>query len=187
MRHLLLTILALGLLAGTAAAQVANGTFDSGLTGWAASATVNGSVAWDTFGLPANSARLAATNPPLGLPVGSATITQSFGCGGSFDTGSCVVSLDYLVSSSFNAVVRVEVKLDGNEMWSSDHSTSWGDVVPVSFAAPCGLHHLEVTATYQSGGFHAGWACWVDNVRAECVPTVAGETAAWGAIKAGYR
>ncbi|MBK6897784.1 MAG: hypothetical protein IPH09_00435 [bacterium] len=187
MRHLLLTILALALLAGTAAAQVTNGTFDSGLTGWATAATLNGSVAWDTFGFPANAARLGATNPPLGLPTGSASIAQSFGCGGSFDEGSCVVSLDYAVASSFGAVIRVEVKLDNNVVWSSDHSSNWSGVIPVSFTAPCGLHNLEVSATYQSGGFHDGWRCWVDNVTAECVPTVAAETEAWGAVKAGYR
>lgn len=187
MRHLFLTILALGLLAGAASAQVTNGTFDSGLTGWAASATVNGSVAWDTFGLPANSARLGASNPPLGLPVGSATITQSFGCGGSFDDGSCVVSLDYVVASSFGAVIRIEVKLDGNQVWSSDHSSNWSGVIPVSFTAPCGLHNLEVSATYQSGGFHDGWRSWVDNVTAECVPTVATDAAAWGTLKTMYR
>jgi hypothetical protein len=44
-------------------------------TGWTTSATVNGSVTWDTFGFPANSARLGASNPPPGLPVGSAAIT----------------------------------------------------------------------------------------------------------------
>jgi hypothetical protein len=60
-------------------------------------------------------------------------------------------------------------------------------VIPVSFTTPCSLHNLEVSATYQSGGFHECWRCWIDNVTAECVPTVAADAAAWGTLKAMYR
>ncbi len=187
MRHLILTILVLGLLASAATAQVTNGSFTGGLTGWATTTTGYGTVVADGFGSPANSARISANPPMFAWPAGTGSVSQSFGCGSSFENGYCMIALDYYFLRNGEATALFAVKIDGNEVYSNVHTANENGFIPLSFTAPCGLHTIEVTGSYLSGASLTNWGFWVDNVTAECVPVVPEEEASWGSIKAGYR
>jgi hypothetical protein len=188
MRYVIVALVFTCLFAGAAAAQVTNGSFTSGLAGWGTAVTGFGTVGPDAYGAPANSARLTTNGSLLAFPVGTASLTQSFGCGSSFENGACAMSLDYFFSNMASASARITVSVDGNPVYTADHGANLSAFIPVTFTAGCGLHNLAVDVTYLSGGAVSGWAFWIDNVTAECVQDVVPvDASSWGTIKAWYR
>ena len=181
-------IAAVPVLAGASQAQVTNGSFDSGLAGWGTATTVFATVAPSTYGSPANSAQFSASGSIFNTPIGTAKLTQSFGCGSSFEDGYCMMSFDYTFARNMDGAARISVLVDGNPVYTADHSANLNGFVPVSFTAGCGLHQLEITTSYLSGNALSAWSFWVDNVTAACLPNeVPTESGTWGSIKATYR
>jgi hypothetical protein len=188
MRHLFAPIALVCLLAGASQAQVTNGSFASGLSSWGTATTAFATVAASTYGSPANSAQLGARGSFFNTPIGTATVTQTFACGSSFENGFCMMSFDYDFARDMDAAARITVLVDGNPVYTADHSANLNGFVPVTFTAGCGLHQLEITASFLSGNALSGWSFWVDNVTAACLPNeVPTESGTWGSIKATYR
>jgi hypothetical protein len=186
MRNLLLPGLLSLVLVSSASAQVTNGSFNSGLAGWTSAATGFGSVAADPYGNPNNSARITTTNALFSPPAGSGSISQTFGCGSSFETGLCMISLEYQANTFNGAVARFAIEIDGNEVYSFDHSISTSGFIPVTVSAPCGLHTIKLTGSNVSGGTFSGWAFWIDNVSAQCETPIPSRGSTWGGVKALY-
>ncbi len=188
MRHLLALLVFVILLAGVAQAQVTNGSFAGGLSSWGTATTLNATLTPSAFGSPANSAQFSANGSIFNTPIGTATLTQTFGCGSSFENGFCMMSLEYNFAHNMDAAARITVLVDGNPVYTADHSANLNAFVPVTFTAGCGLHQLAITASFISGNALSSWSFWVDNVTASCQPSeVPTEAGTWGSIKATYR
>lgn len=188
MRPLLWILLFGCLLAPSAHAQVTNGFFDDGLNGWSTTTSGTGTVVADSYGNPANAARISAQTSGFVPASGGGSIAQSFGCGGSFDTGVCVISLDYRFTTDFAASARITVLVDGSELYVMDHAATMNGFTTLTFAVACGLKSLVVDVTTLDAPWPAAWAVWVDNVTAVCEPPVstdAGEH--WGTLKSTYQ
>lgn len=140
-------------------------------------------------GNPDSSVKIYSTASSLSPPTGSASISQTFGCGGSFDPGSCVISFDVLLGA-FGATARLTVLVDGGEAYSETFNTSspWKNV---EIHEPCGLHTLEIEGQYVGGNAATSWAIHVDNVTGTCMlpnsvePSIG--TSTWGRAKGRYR
>ena len=186
MRALLAFVLVSALLAAPAAAQITNGDFNAGLTGWLPVTSGVAAIAANPFGNPANSAQIFETASGFTLPNGVGTLSQQFGCGSSFEPGPCVVYLEYMAFANFGASVQVEVWVDSNLYYTMNHpgpSNAW---IPVTFAVGCGLHRIDLVAN-GTGGPLTEWSVHFDNVTASCVAPVPTEGRTWGGIKALYR
>jgi hypothetical protein len=170
-----------------ASAQITNGSFDAGLTGWAPSVNGFGQISPHSFGNPINSALITTTNSIFVAPVGSGTLTQQFGCGSSFDPGVCVVSLDYIVFMFGNPTITFEVVIDGNSVYQLNHSTPTIGWLNVTAQVPCGLHNIAIAASFQAGTDFNTWSVHIDNVTATCQSIVPTEPSTWGRVKALYR
>lgn len=188
MRHaplaLSLAIFSALALAGTvpATAQIINGTFDNALANWTVTTTGGGGATVFGNGNPAPGARLwnGFSNP------GSATITQTFNCGGDGD-GVCFVSLEYATDVLWGANMTVTVTLDNVVMYSAVHNSLVQAYLPVQFSVPCGQHTLGISAGSSSTSLFTQWMAIVDNVTASCVPPVSTEGSSWSGLKATYR
>lgn len=165
-----------------ATAQILNGTFDNGLTGWTVTTTGGGSATVFTNGNPAPGARLWNG---FGH-AGSATLTQTFNCGGGSD-GSCSLSLDYATDTLYGSNMVVTVTLDNVVMYSANHNGGVTAYTPVQFSVPCGQHTLAISAASTSTSLFSNWMMFVDNVTASCVPPVSTEGSTWSSLKATYR
>lgn len=165
-----------------ATAQILNGTFDNGLTGWTVTTTGSGSATIFTNGNPAPGARLWNG---FGQ-AGSATLTQTFNCGGGSD-GSCSVSLDYATDTLYGSHMVVTVTLDNVVMYIANHNGGVTAYTPVQFSVPCGQHTLAISASSTSTSLFSNWMTYVDNVTASCVPAVSTEGSTWSSLKATYR
>jgi len=144
------------------AAQIVNGTFDSGGAGW----TATGGAVFPSAG--GNPGGYAADN---GYP---ATISQVFDCGGTGNT--CLIGWDFKRDGGGSETFRVSI--DGNALYecvSCSGDFSW---THQTVTTTCGTHTLAIEWTDQA---HA--AVLVDNVTAECVLTVPVEPNSWGTIK----
>jgi hypothetical protein len=163
-----------------ATAQILNGTFDNGLTGWTVTTTGGCSATVSTNGNPAPGARLWNND------AGSATLTQTFNCGGGSD-GSCSLSLDYATDTLVGSKMVVTVTLDNVVMYSANHNGGVTAYTPVQFSVPCGQHTLGISAASTSTSPFSVWMMFVDNVTASCVPPVSTEGSTWSSLKATYR
>lgn len=169
--------------AAPATAQIINGTFDAGLTGWTATTTGDGGATVFSNGNPAPGARLWN----WGNASGSATLTQTFECGGGAE-GLCFLSLEYATDVTGGVTnMAVTVKLDNVVMYSAIHNSTVATYSPVLFSAPCGQHTLEISAGSTATQPWANWMMIVDNVTASCVPPVSTEGSTWSGVKATYR
>lgn len=185
--HLALSLAIAGVLALTGAtpatAQISNGTFDNGLTDWTATTTGGGDV----------SVSSTNGNPGPGIwlwngfdHAGSATLTQTFNCGGNGD-GVCFLSLEYATDVTGGTNMAVTVKLDNVVVYSANHNGTVQTFMPVLFSAPCGPHTIEISAASTNTSLFSHWMMIVDNVTASCVPPVATDGSTWSSLKATYR
>jgi len=188
MRHaplaLSLAIACILALAGTApaAAQILNGTFDNGLTDWTVTTTGGSAATVFTNGNPAPGARLwdGFDN------AGSATLTQTFNCGGTGD-GLCFLSLEYATDTVFGSYMAVTVTLDNVVMYSANHNGGFTAYTPVEFSVPCGQHTVGISAASTRTSIFSSWTMYVDNVTASCLPPVSTDGSTWSSLKATYR
>jgi len=76
--------------------------------------------------------------------AGSATLTQTFNCGGTGD-GLCFLSLEYIADTTYGSNMAVTVTLDNVVMYSANHNGGVTAFTPVEFSVPCGQHqHLVI-------------------------------------------
>lgn len=177
-----LTLTSVLLLAGTAAAQVINGDFEAGATGWVSTAGPGCPVVDPVGGNPGG----CGVVPFLANSSGcEGSLSQSFSCGA--PGGACEVSFDYRIDflGGFGSAV-FGLTADGGGSWPFSVSGATAGWQSASVVLPCGPQTITfgvviATRTPQD------WEFRVDNVTAACVDPVSSESPAWGALKAQYR
>lgn len=187
MRRILAPVLLGLLLATTAGAQVTNGDFTAGLTGWTPSSTGPAAVQFAAFGWPADSANLRRIWTITGPTTGTASISQEFSCDGGGEGGHCDIRLDRYINTN-GPVVTFRVWVDGVIVHEFAHGPlNRSDWVPVAVQVGCGEHTLDIAATATVTSSTDDWNVNLDNVVGVCEGSVATEDAAFGALKATYR
>jgi len=184
MRTALVSVFVSLLFVSTASAQITNGSFDAGLTGWAPVVAGYGVISADGFGNPVNSVLFTTNNPSPNPPEGACTIYQQFECGPG--PGACLIKVDYIVFVNNGATIAFDVVIDGNTNVSY-YSTSTPGWVTFTTQVPCGSHLIAIAANFDSGPAFSTWSVYVDNVTASCEPVVRTEQSMWGRVKALYR
>lgn len=184
MRALLPALFAFSLLSAPAAAQITNGDFSNGMTGWTTASSPPVTVyQYLAFGLPTPSALFSA---PISSPLGFASTSQTFQCGSGAEAGTCVIAFDYYVDVS-SATVKIEAIVDGTTEYTLTRNTDTGGWVHAVVNVECGERALTVKVTCTSAGPFANWQVYVDNVTGACEVPVPTEASTWGKIKALYR
>lgn len=181
MRTLLL-LTSLLLAAGSAAAQVINGDFEAGATGWVSTVPSGCPVVDPTGGNPGGCGILPYYTTSATC---DGSLSQTFNCGA--PGGNCEISFDYRVDflGGIGAVV-FGLTFDGGNTWPFNANGATAGWQSASVTVPCGPVTMSfgvVTATRTI----QDWEFRVDNVTASCVDPVAAETQAWGGLKATYR
>lgn len=181
MRHLLVLLVVFAL-APAASAQLVNGDFENGATGWITTGGACGSVS-PSGGNPGGQGVVQF----LGLSSGcEGTLSQTFNCGAA-NGGDCVVSFDWRLEFLGGTGAAVfGVTADGGASWLLTFSSAGLGWQRASVVLPCGPQTLTfgvaaATRTPQD------WEFRVDNVTAECLDPVSVENRAWGTLKARYR
>lgn len=176
------------ILAATAAtAQVVNGDFSAGPTGWTPAASGSAGVQFTAFGWPADSVNLRRVWTLMGDLTGTASVTQTFECNGEGEGGTCDIRLDRLINTN-GPVVTFIINIDGDLAHSFTHGPLHrSDWTPVTVQVGCGLHTLVIGATATVAANEDDWNVNVDNVVAVCEGSVANEVRTFGALKAIYR
>jgi hypothetical protein len=170
--------------ATSSGAQIVNGGFASGGTGW----TLSSPPTWSPASFPAsggNPGRYARVFSPFGDSQGEGCISQTFAC---TDPNGCSLSVDYklqsLDASPFSG--RVKVYFNGELALISPAT----DVL--DWATEC--FNLTRPGTYTIGlclGIDAGnnaWEACFDNVGfTQCQGTTPASRTDWGTVKSLYR
>lgn len=184
----LATLALLGLLlAATASAQIVNGDFSAGVTGWTPATSGTAGIQFTAFGLPDFSVNLRRVLTITGGPTGTASISQTFECTAEGEGGTCEIQLDRLINTNGPPVTFI-VNVDGDLAHSFTHGPlNRNDWAHVSVQVGCGVHTLVIAATATVAEDQDDWNVNVDNVVAACVGSVANEARAFGALKATYR
>lgn len=187
MRNLksIMVLAAMLAVAGPAAAQLVNGDFSAGLSGWTIASSGSGLVLGNSYGNPGPSVMLSGEGNDTN--VGTASIAQTFLCGDGGVTGSCAIAFDYMCEASLSSVVHFTVELDNIVVFTVDHDVTMAAFTPVAFSAPCGEHTLKFTASNAVAGIFNHWYIGLDNITASCQAAVADEARSWSAVKATYR
>jgi hypothetical protein len=168
----------------SAPAQVVNGDFEQGGTGWNA---LLPNDRW-TISFPAqggNPDGYGRIQSPFGDSGGTGCITQTFLCGEQGGPGLCTITVDYqhgTIDANKNAG-RVLIRLNNQVVYTSppENQSPWRTI---NFTSPCGLQRLELCLEVDAG--NNGWAACFDNVEAECHRPTPSEDGTWGRIKAIY-
>ena len=184
----LLSLCILLLLVSPATAQIVNGDFEAGGTGWTVVlAPPGGGGPW-TISFPAaggNPNGYANIHSPFGDSGGESCITQDFQCGEAGTVGVCDISLDYrhMTWDSSPLAGRVNIYIDGVLVHTSPPVDDQG-WTGFSFVTECGPHRIELCLEVDPG--NNGWEACFDNVLAECDDNVPVQDGSWGAVKALY-
>jgi hypothetical protein len=176
-------VLSVILMAETASADVINGSFDDGATGWSTSADPSDllAVTFPTIGGDPGSYALLSGNGG-----GTARLSQSFLCGDPGGGTECTITFQYKLFDlllSEPGTARIAVTIDGFQTVLVDHSQpNW---TTATFVAPCGQHTLEIVLVIDPGD--NSWGASIDNVHAACAGTVDDQARSWGGVKGMYR
>ncbi len=162
----LLGVILVGLVASRAEAQLVNGDFEDGVTGW----TVGGVVLTSGFGGCPPSTHPSGPGLILGFP-GTGSISQQFECGGG--SGACTIVTAFEASSVVpGSTIRVFV--DGELLdEQSDVACGVSEVV-----VDCGTRTLLIEGTNLVNLYL---------VTASCGPSTATESGSWGNVKELFR
>ena len=181
----LLPVLALLAIPGAASAQITNGDFEAGSTGWLTSAPPGWSIEFPgSGGNPNGNARIV---DPFGQPGGTACIIQSFDCGLPDPTSECTIEFDYRLQNigqlgPLNG--RVQVYVDGALRFQSPELAliEW---THISLALECGRHEIRLCLNVDP--INNGILVRFDNVTAMCEQGVPAIPSTWGKLKALYK
>jgi hypothetical protein len=181
-RTLSILTLALALLPVAATAQVVNGDFEAGGTGWSTSIPAQWSITFPPAG--GNPDGHALIQSPFGNSGGEGCIAQTFLCG-TDPQGPCIITLDYRHRSIDASPLtgRVRIFIDDTLVHTSPPS-NLQDWTTVTFTAPCGEHTIRLCLQVDAG--NNGWQAAFDNVRAICDIPIGAERTTWGLIKRLY-
>jgi hypothetical protein len=176
-----LFVAALLLCAAVAQADVLNGDFESGGTGWQVAVPTNWQTAFPAAG--GNPGGYGAIQSPFGGAGGTGCIMQTFVCGNVGEEGTCTITLDYSLlqidASDFSG--RIVIRIDGVAYTFAPNDSGWHSA---TFTVPCGVHVLELCL--QVDPQNNGWRACFDNVEASCDGIVPSESTNWSTIKALY-
>lgn len=175
------------LLPVAASAQVVNGDFSAGSTGWSTASSGSAAVQFTSFGWPADSVNLRRIHTLTGDLTGTASVSQIFECTAEGEGGVCDIRLDRLINTN-GPVVTFRVIVDGELVHSFAHGPLHrNDWTPVTVQVGCGLHTLVIAATATVSTSEDDWNVNVDNVVGVCEGSVANEGRTFGSLKAIYR
>jgi len=179
---MIITVAAVALLAGNAAADVINGDFEDGGTGW----TVVDPGEWSGFFPPAggNPDGYATMRSPSEDSAGIGCFWQTFMCGEFADDTECTITFDFRLED-FGAdpgTGRILLVFDGVTTVLTDVPTDWQSY---TLTVPCGEHTIEFCLEVDEGSHF--WVASFDNVVAICSDEVAAEQHSWGAMKGLFR
>lgn len=164
------------------AAQIINGDFEAGGTGWTPIQPPNWTVSFPPAG--GNPNGYARIQSPFGNSQGLGCVTQAFECGKD-PAASCVITIDYQHASIDAGPLtgRVKIFIDQVLVHTSPPSNNqpW---TTVTVTAHCGRHELALCLEVDAG--NNGWFACFDNVRASCEAPTPIEEGTWGAIKSIY-
>lgn len=179
--RILLILLSVLLAAGTASAQILNGDFEAGATGWVSTVPPGCPVVDPTGGNPGGCGVL----PYYATTGCGGSLSQTFNCGA--PGGNCEISFDYRVDflGGIGTVV-FGLTFDGGNTWPFQAIGAVGSWQSASVTVPCGTVTMTFGVIYATPTLQQ-WEFRVDNVTASCVDPVATETQAWGGLKATYR
>ena len=164
-------------------AQIVNGDFEAGGTGW----TVSVPPGWTGSFPPAggNPNGFGQIMSPFGNSGGEGCLRQQFLCGEGAPASFCRITLDYLLhnvdASSLSG--RVVVMIDNVQKFVSPPADDIG-WTSISFSVPCGTHEIELCLQVDAG--NNGWRAGFDNVKAFCETNVGVDNRTWGGVKALY-
>lgn len=169
-------------LAPAAGAQVTNGDFASGLSGWTV-ATPNGDWVTGTDDVDAIDGDHAFIRSPFGGPGGQGSLTQEFDCGPD-ESGICTIDvtyrLDAIDATAGSAVVRIFV--DGVEEHVSSPTDFFLDWTTTSIEVDCGTVELSLVLDVEPE--NNGWIASFDQIAADCDDAVRNDSRSWSAVKA---
>jgi hypothetical protein len=165
-------------------AQVTNGDFEAGGTGWTPQVPATWLIApaGITFqAVGGNPNGYAHIQSPFGTSGGTGCIEQIFVCG-TDEQAHCVISVDYMLRSIDAAALtgRVKIMVDGNVEYTSPPTNDqpWTSVTVV---VPCGTHRLQLCLEVDAG--NNGWEAGFDNVSSVCDIPVGATEPTWGSVK----
>ncbi len=184
MRALLTAALLTLALTTSVSAQIVNGDFPVDMSGWTTAQSPGVSI----YQYPpvGNPAPCVLYNAPPFNAVGFASMTQTFNCGGSGETGGCVIGFDYMLNVS-SATVKIEAIVDAVVQYTLTRTTSTVGWVHVSFSVACGQHTLTIKTSCASAAAFGHWDLYADNVTGNCESPVPTAPSTWGMIKSMYR
>ncbi len=183
MHWLFLIPLSLILLGGPAAADVANGDFEIGGTGWTTTVPPDWEISFPPDG--GNPDGNASIISRFWDSEGMGCVSQDFLCGQEDDQGTCTITFDaimnWLDSNPFAG--RLKVYVNGSLLWTAPdvNEMPW---VTVQVVGECGLVTLDLCLEVDDG--NNMWQGRYDNVTAEC-DAVPAESIHWGMLKSRYR
>lgn len=167
------------------AAEVVNGDFEEGETGWTLLPIPNWRVdILPVDGNPGGCARILSSDLNSG-GTGCVTVAQAFECGS--DPGfTCEITVDYehFRGLANPLAARVKIFLDGNLVHTSP-PTDKQPWTTVTLSADCGEHVINLCLEVDEGD--NGWIALFDNVTARCDSPTPSEEGTWGSIKSLYQ
>jgi hypothetical protein len=187
MRHIALLVVLAGAfaLASSAGAQVVNGDFEAGGTGWSVDRPATwvpgdgSTIEFDAAG--GNPNGFAYMHSPWGASGGLGRILQTFICG-TDPSGECLITVDYRHRSVDASPLtgRVKIFVDGVLKHTSPPSNDqpW---TTVTISAACGPHVLALCLEVDPG--NNGWEAGFDNVTAHCDVQVDVAPSTWSTVK----
>ena len=172
--------------ASVAGAQIANGDFENGGTGWRTAGTGATYTFPTTGGNPTGYARIES--PASGLSGGDFTIDQNFDCGVAGGKTTCRMSVDYKLdfisgTPGFGVVKILVDRILKFQSPASDH-IPW---TAVTFEAPCGAHNITLDLAITNNTSTHNWVACFDNATSMCEATTAVSMSSWGRLKLIYR
>ncbi len=167
-----------------AGAQITNGNFENGSTGWNFNPNGGGSITFPSSG--GNPGGYARIESPATNSTGSYTIDQEFNCGNPGGITTCHVSVDYRLDliAGTSGASRLKIIVDR----VTKYTAPVADHIPwttASFEVPCGHHNI--TLDLEITGGNSDWVACFDNVGATCDIPTPGRLSTWGRMKSLYR
>jgi hypothetical protein len=162
-------------------AQITNGDFENGGTGWDTSVPANWSLTF--YGSEGNPGGYVGIQSPFGDSGGEACVSQDFQCN---SPDGCDIYVDYRHEwiDSNPLAGRILVKLGGGVIHTSApvNDQPWttirmGPVIE-------GTHTIEICLEVDEG--NNGWEAGIDNVACPGCQGIGVEAIGWGTVKARY-
>jgi hypothetical protein len=171
------------LLPDETSAQITNGDFEDGPSGWS-TVTSGPEFAVDITDANCGDGIQAQFYSDFDNPGGRACIAQDFTCGVEGADTVCTITLDYrfnLLSGSAGSA-RLLVSIDGEQLLSVSPTGEW---TQAAVDVACGQHTIEICMDVVPSD--NAWTACVDDVNALCTGVVSTDVQGWGTVKGLFR